>query len=89
MKQCTEKAYLSALKLYIICMVPLRICFFITVFYVILLFAIGELPKRLKGAVSKTARRESVRGFKSLILRHHRKNAESSAFLFCQTTPFP
>ena len=35
----------------------------------------GELPKRLKGAVSKTARRESVRGFKSLILRHQSKNA--------------
>lgn len=42
----------------------------------------GELPKRLKGAVSKTARRESVRGFKSLILRHTLISALIKA-LFC------
>ncbi len=41
----------------------------------------GELPKRLKGAVSKTARRESVRGFKSLILRHPCKMPDTGHFL--------
>ena len=40
----------------------------------------GELPKRLKGAVSKTARRESVRGFKSLILRHGKEMPFLRAF---------
>ena len=40
--------------------------------YDILMNAFGELPKRLKGTVSKTVRRASVRGFKSLILRHHK-----------------
>ena len=41
----------------------------------------GELPKRLKGAVSKTARRESVRGFKSLILRHRKEMPFLGLFL--------
>lgn len=30
----------------------------------------GAVPKRFKGAVLKTDRRESVRGFKSYLLRH-------------------
>lgn len=30
----------------------------------------GEVPKWLKGLVSKTSRRESVQGFKSLLLRY-------------------
>lgn len=51
-------------------------------FYGILLLASGELPKRLKGAVSKTARRESVRGFKSLILRHTDQKSRSVCFSF-------
>ena len=32
----------------------------------------GEIPKWLKGLVSKTGRGESLRGFKSLFLRHRK-----------------
>lgn len=41
----------------------------------IILPAHGEVPKRLKGLVSKTSRRESVRGFEPLLLRQKNEKA--------------
>ncbi len=43
----------------------------------VIIIPAGDVPKRLKGPVSKTGRRASVRGFEPLRLRHF---AECSAF---------
>ena len=50
---------------------------------IIVLLICGEVPKRLKGLASNTSRRRiTVRGFKSLLLRHVGTSYARSDFLF-------
>ena len=50
-------------------------------FCYIISLAYGGVPKRLKGLVSKTSRRESVRGFESPLLRFLRDCCQTAVFL--------
>ena len=53
---------------------------YVAVCDIILFMTVGEVPKRLKGPVSKTGRRESVRGFEPLLLRHLQRIPQAILF---------